>query len=228
MELNLARLHCVLLQTIIEKGHTCSIEDLSKIFQRSPHDVIQCLHHLQEYHGVVLHPKSSEVWIIHPFSLAPTNFWVESARGKWWGNCAWCSLGVASLLQEDVTITTTLGGEATQIQFQIKNGEIISAQPLFVHFPIPMKNAWDNVIFTCSVMLIFTSDLAVDDWCQRHRLPKGDIQPIEKIWKFAQAWYGNHLREDWKKWTAEEALSIFNQFNLTNNIWQIPVANVRF
>lgn len=228
MDLTIARLHHVLLKHIVEKGHTHSIEDLCKLFQRSPDEVIRCLHELQEYHGVVLHPKSSEVWIIHPFALSPTNFWVESARGKWWGNCAWCSLGVAALVKEDVTITTTLGGESRQIQFHIKNREIQTNQPLFVHFPIPMKNAWDNVVYTCSVMQIFTSEQAIDEWCQQHRIPKGDIQPIENIWKFAQVWYGNHLREDWQKWSAEEAQSIFNQFNLTSSIWQIPITNTRF
>jgi hypothetical protein len=228
MEMNLSRLHHVLLKGIIEKGYAPSIEALVQIFQRSKEDVIQCLKDLGDYHGVVLHPKTSEVWVIHPFSLAPTNFWVKSSQGQWWGNCAWCSLGIAAILKEDVTITTILGGEFQQITFHIKDGEIITNEPLFVHFPIPMKNAWDNVIFTCSVMQTFTSKAAVDAWCQRHNFPKGDIQPIDKIWKFAQVWYGNHLSEDWTKWTAEQAKEIFEQFNLTSDIWRIPQTNDRF
>ncbi|CAF4193755.1 unnamed protein product, partial [Rotaria sordida] len=54
-------------------------------------------------------------------TLSPTNFWVESAKGQWWGNCAWCSLGIAAIINEDVTITTTLGGESKQIKFAIKD-----------------------------------------------------------------------------------------------------------
>jgi len=143
---------------IISNGYSPTIESLSKIFHRSEEDIIKCLKDLQEYHGVVLHPKTSEVWVIHPFSLSPTNFWVKSNQGQWWGNCAWCSLGIAAIINSDVTITTTLGGENKQISIEIKDGEIISDKTLFIHFPIAMKNAWDNVIFTCSVMQIFSCE----------------------------------------------------------------------
>jgi len=228
MNLDLSHLHHVLLKEIILNGFAPSIQTLSNIFQQSKENVIKSLKDLEEYHGVVLHPKSSEVWVIHPFSLSPTNFWVESTKGQWWGNCAWCSLGIASILKEDVTITTTLAGEFKQIKFNIKDRKIVVDQSLFVHFPIPMKNAWDNVIYTCSLMQIFNSESEVNDWCKRHNITKGDVQPIEKVWNFAQVWYGNHLDEDWKKWTGDQAQSIFQQFNLNADIWNIDKTNSRF
>jgi len=228
MNLDLSHLHHVIVKQIILNGYAPSIETLSKIFQRSNEDVIQCLKDLEEYHGVVLHPKTSEVWAIHPFSSSPTNFWVKSQQGQWWGNCAWCSLGIAAIIKKDVTITTTLGGEDKQIKFEIKNGELITDRPLFIHFPIAMKNAWDNVIFTCSVMQIFSSDTEIVDWCLRHNFCKGDVQPMENIWNFAKVWYGNHLCEDWKKWTSEQAKLIFEQFNLVSDIWEISSTKSRF
>ncbi|CAF4116668.1 unnamed protein product [Adineta steineri] len=91
-----------------------------------------------------------------------------------------------------------------------------------------MKNAWDNVVFTCSVMQIFLSEIDIDNWCKRHNFLKGDIQPIENIWNFARIWYGNHLHQDWKKWTNEQAKLIFEKFNLTHNIWDIPQTDSRF
>ena len=33
-----------------------------------------------------------------------------------------------------------------------------------VHFPVPMTRAWDNVIYTCSVMLLFRTEEEVNDW----------------------------------------------------------------
>jgi hypothetical protein len=228
MLLDLSHLHHVLLKQIIVDGYAPTVKTLTEIFGRSSDDVIQSLKDLEEYHGAVLHPKISEVWVIHPFALSPTNFWVKSARGQWWGNCAWCSLGIASILKHDVTITTTLGGETDQIRFNIKDGYLESDQPLLIHFPIPMAKAWDNVTFTCSVMQVFTSENEIDDWCKRHNLPKGDVQPIENVWQFAQVWYGNHLREDWKKWTLEEAKSIFQQFNFTHDVWNVATTNSRF
>ena len=188
MLLNQSSLHSYILKHIIDIGRAPKIDEMVRFFDVQRQELVHVLRDLQEYHGVVLHPKSHEVWVIHPFSTAPTPFWIESKSGSWWGNCAWCALGAAALLNQDLMITTTLGGESKQIRIPIKNGEIQN-QNLFIHFPIPMVDAWDNVIFTCSTMLVFDSDQAIVDWCTRHGIDKGDVQPIGKIWAFPKVWY---------------------------------------
>ena len=227
MHLDNAGLHYHILSHIVKTGRAPTIEELQLAFGQSADSVIAALHELQAYHGVVLHPGSSEVWVMHPFATAPTNFWIESASGGWWGNCAWCSLGAAALLDEDVRITTTLGGESRQVVVEIKDGQVVNDN-LFIHFPIPMSKAWDNVIYTCSTMLMFSSENEVDLWCRRHGLAKGDVQPIAKIWEFSKAWYGNHLNPDWVKWTVDDARDLFQRFGLTDSIWEMPSAEGRF
>ncbi len=165
--------------------------------------------------------------VIHPFSLAPTNFLVNSNKGVWWGNCAWCSLGIAALIEEDVTITTRFGAHDEQIVIHIIRGKM-QEKDLYIHFPIPMKKAWDNIIYTCSSMLVFRDEEQINNWTIRHNIPKGDIQPISNVWEFSKKWYGNHLNPDWKKWTMEEAKEIFLQFGLTNKIWDLETSSSRF
>ncbi len=164
---------------------------------------------------------------MHPFSTAPTNFWIESKSGSWWGNCAWCSLGAAALLKQDLTITTTLGGESKQTVIEIVDGEVVNDK-LYIHFPVPMVKAWDNVTFTCSTMLMFESIEDVQDWCRRHAISMGDVQPINKIWEFSKVWYGKHLDRDWTKWSIEDAKEIFRRFELDHSIWQLPNDDGRF
>lgn len=224
---NNSNLHYAILKHIIDKGFAPDTETLASLLHASPEEVDQGLRDLQDYHGVVLHPGSTKIWVIHPFSLAPTNFLVKSAKGIWWGNCAWCSLGVAALLKEDVTITTRLGAYDKQVVIHITNGKV-QEENLYIHFPIPMKQAWDNVIYTCSNMLVFDSEEEIDRWTKRHNIPKGDIQPIANVWAFSKKWYGNHLNPDWKKWTMEEAKAIFQEFNLTNETWQLESSAKRF
>ena len=130
-------------------------------------------------------------------------------------------------MDQDVIITTTLGANGKQIDLHIENGDLIETD-LYVHFPIRMVDAWDNVIYTCSTMLVFESAYQIETWSKRHRIQKGDVQPINKIWEFARVWYGNHLNPDWKKWTLEEAKVIFDQFDLTSEIWNIPTSGSRF
>ncbi len=208
-------------------GFAPNLETLSLTLNTNVADVEKGLYDLQDYHGVVLHPKKPEIWVIHPFSLAPTNFFIKSAKGIWWGNCAWCSLGVAALLKEDLTITTNLGAHDQQAIIHIVNGEV-QEDNFLVHFPIPMKNAWDNVIYTCSNMLVFKDEKQIDEWTERHNILKGDIQPISNVWKFAKKWYGNHLNPEWEKWTMQEAKDIFSEFNLTDRIWDLETSGTRF
>ncbi len=225
--MNNSILHYTIIKFIIDNGFGPTKNELSNLLNISVENVKKGLIELAEYHGVVLHPDNEKIWVIHPFSLAPTNFVVKNNGKQWWGNCAWCSLGIATLLKGKIDIITTIGAEGEKVEFSIEDGQL-SRNDLFIHFPIQMKNAWDNVIYTCSTMLIFKDEQQINDWCLKHRIQKGDIQPIENIWKFSQEWYGNHLNPSWEKWTSEQALKIFKKFNLTNEIWEIPISNNRF
>lgn len=226
-QVNNSILHYTILKFIIDYGYAPEVDELANYLKVSEAEVSVGLRNLQDAHGVVLHPNSDKIWVIHPFSLAPTPFLVRCGHREWWGNCAWCSLGVAALLGQDVIITTTLGANSKQINVHIDEGKLRETN-LFVHFPIPMINAWDNVIYTCSTMLLFESESQIDEWSKKHRINKGDIQPIAKVWEFAKVWYGNHLNTQWQKWTSEEVKTIFDQFGLTSQIWRIPTSRLRF
>jgi hypothetical protein len=220
-------LHATIARFFLERGTAPTIAQLEAQLALDRATVAGALQALAAYHGVVLHPTSGEIWAMHPFSAAPTAFWVESARGAWWGNCAWCALGIVALLDADATITTTLGGESEQLVLRIRDG-VVSPPDCWVHFPIPMASAWDNVTYTCSTMLVFTSHAAVDAWCARHAMPRGDVQSVATVWAFARAWYGRHLDPAWTKWTTEEAQALFSRFGLTGPIWTLPASAERF
>lgn len=222
-----ATLHYTLIKHIIDHGFAPDLAELAVILAATVDDTRSALQRLADDHGVVLHPNSPKVWVIHPFSLAPTNFLVRSARREWWGNCAWCSLGVAALLAEDVTITTALGADDRQVTVHIRDGRV-EADQYFVHFPVPMRQAWNNVIYTCSTMLLFEDEAHIDRWSQQHHIARGDVQPIANVWEFAKVWYGNHLNPEWTKWTGDEAQRIFHQFHLTGPTWQLPGSGERF
>jgi len=222
-----SKLHYTIIKYIIDKGFAPNIKLLAKKLTLNNDEIENGLYKLQEDHGIVLHPQSTNIWVIHPFSLAPTNFYVQSSRGEWWGNCAWCSLGIAALLKEDVKITTTFGAQTEKCIIHINNGEVIEKE-LLIHFPIPMTKAWKNVIYTCSNVLIFKNEPDVDKWAISHNIPKGDIQPIDKFWELSKEWYGNHLNPEWKKWTINEVKAIFSRYHLNHTIWNLEDSETRF
>jgi alkylmercury lyase-like protein len=227
MDLNNSTLHHVIIDTILSRGWAPSADELAKTFKVARPRIGEALHALAEYHGVVLHPGSDEIWVAHPFSTAPTNFVVRAGAREWWANCAWCSLGAVELAGGTATITTSLGAVGRQVTIRLEAGRLLD-RDYVVHFPIRMVNAWNNVLFTCSMMLLFEDEAAVDAWCARRGKIKGDVRPIEQVWGFAREWYGRHRDLTWVKWTQEEAAVMFARHGLTGPIWELPTAGDRF
>ena len=221
------RLHHELIRGLVD---TCAIPSQDELLARlswSAAELGRAFAELAEVHGVVLHPESHHVWAIHPFSLAPTPFLVECGHRKWWGNCAWCSLGIAVLAGEPSVITTTLGAEREQVQLTVTDGRV-NPTDLVVHFPIPMTRVWDNVIYSCSTMLLFRDESHVGEWSARHRIPRGDVQPVAKVLELAKRWYGEHLRPDWTKKSVPDARAIFAELGFVHPVWSLPAEGGRF
>jgi hypothetical protein len=51
---------------------------------------------------------------------------------------------------------------------------------------------------------------------------------IQYFWNFSKVWYGNHLNKNWVKWSVNEAKDLFERFQLTNHIWDMPSDSGRF
>jgi hypothetical protein len=227
LPLNKFSLHHVILRNLVDHGFAPTSETLSATFGVKREEVAEVLSALQDYHGVVLHPHRPEVWVIHPFSTAPTCFVVRQGERLWWGNCAWCSLGIAALLGGNgVSIDTRLGADGDPVTVHVQDGRV--REDLLVHFPVPMTRAWDNVIYTDSTVLVFESHAQVDAWAKRHNIGRGDVQPIQRVYDLAAIWYGRHINEDWHKWTMEEAREIFRKVGLSGPIWDLPRSAERF
>ena len=222
-----ASLHYALVHHLVDYGYVPSHAQLSDLFRVDLDAMTRALRQLEAYHGVVLHPHVPEVWVIHPFATAPTSFAVRQGERTWWGNCAWCSLGIAALLGGNaITIHTSLGAEGTPVTIHVDHHRV--REDLVVHFPVPMSRAWDNVLYTCSTMLVFERETDIAVWSKKHALPHGDAQPIQRVYDFARVWYGRHLDEDWRKWTTEEARRIFERFGFRGPIWELPGTDERF
>ena len=222
-----SRLHYELIRGLVDTGAIPTESALQKALNCSSSELRSTFQELADLHGVVLHPSSHDVWVIHPFSLAPTTFLVECGDRKWWGNCAWCSLGIAVLAGDRCAITTTLGAEGEQVRLTIDDGRV-DRNDLVVHFPVPMTKAWDNVIYTCSTMLLFKNERQVDEWSARHHIPRGDVQPVARVLELSKRWYGEHLRPDWTKKSVADARALFAELGFTHPVWHLPSEDGRF
>lgn len=219
--------HHYALAEIIDRGSAPDDQRLAALTGAPVGEVRAALRALEENHGVVLHPNSHRIWVMHPFATAPTLFLVTREDRSWWAPCAWCALGAAVLVGGDVTIHSILGGETERASVRIVNGSLLD-RDFVVHFSVPVAHAWDNVHYFCSTVLAFRGEGDVDLWCARHGIARGEVVPIERVWDLARQWYGSHLSPSWKKWTPAQAQEIFTAHGFAGPFWKIPQAGERF
>ncbi len=223
-----ARTHAAVMRTFVDRGRAPTVVELTQMLAVPSDDVERALRRLHDDHGLVLHPGSTEIWIAHPFVASPTGTWVDAGDGRgWWAPCMWCALGIAVLAAPNAIIHARLGAEAQPARIALRDGSLVGDE-LFVHFALPVRNAWNNVAHWCATVLPFARREDVSPWCARHGVPCGDVVPVGKVLELARAWYGGYLRDDWRKWTLDEARAIFERVGLGGDTWSLPVGGGRF
>lgn len=177
--MNNASLHAAIITFFLKHQRPPAVSEIATQFRCDEAQARSGLKALAKYHGAVLHPNSGEIWVAHPFSAAPTTCVVRSGSRAWWGNCAWCSLGLAQLAGGTATIETRMGALDDFATIRIEDGKLLDTDYV-VHFPIPMRNAWDNVIYTCSIMLCSATKRRWTPGARRGAFPKATFAPSRK------------------------------------------------
>jgi hypothetical protein len=222
-----SRVHHELLEGIVRTGHAPSVAALAGAVGVPSEEVALSLRRLHDGHALVLHPGTVDIWVAQPFSMSPTAVWVATGADRgFWAPCLWCAMGIVTLAAPTATIHVRLAGEAEETCIRIDEGRLVDDTPL-VHFAIPARAAWSNVLHFCATVRPFRHEQDVDRWCARHGLPRGVCLPMAKVLELGRAWYGPYRAPDWRKWTAKEAQAIFANLGLTGDFWQLPAADDR-
>lgn len=221
------RVHATVMRAFVDRGHPAAPAEIAATLGVSSERVERALTRLHRDHGLVLHEGRCAVKLAHPFSASPTATWVAQHDRGWWAPCLWCALGVAVLVGGDVVVHARRGGEARPITVEVRGGRVVDPS-VRVHFAEPVRRAWDDVVHWCATVQPFAEEDDVAAWCARHDLPRGDVAPIERVYALASAWYGGYLREDWRKWSVDEASAIFQQVGLVGETWAMPAGDGRF
>lgn len=224
------RVHHHVLTSFVERGFAPTAGELCSALAVPAAAIEGSLRRLHEGHGLVLHPDTLEVWVAHPFSASPTAVWVAAGARGWWAPCLWCAMGIATLAApaDGVDLHVRHAGEVEPATIVVRDGAVNAGGDAFVHFAIPPRQAWANVIHWCATVLPFRRVADVAPWCARHRLPVGAVVPLSQVLALGRAWYGRHLAADWRKWTVAEAQAIFDGVGLTGEFWRLPVSEGRF
>lgn len=209
-----------LTRAIAELGRAPSNEQLAQRLNARVAAVEKSLRHLHDAHALQLHPHRCAPWAVHPFALSPGSCWVQAGDRGWWANCLYCGMGIAAALNEDANIHTRIGGEQEPVVVHI-SGSNVQERDLLFHLSTPVREWWDNVIHACATFQPFHSEADINDWCERHDLPRGAVVPLPRMWSFAADWYGDYLRKPWRKRSLDEAKAMFAKHEFEGEFWQL-------
>jgi alkylmercury lyase-like protein len=221
------RVHHEVISSFVHRGRPPALAELAHALGLAPEDAAAALRQLHDGHGLVLHPGSTDIWIAHPFSASPTAVWVAASARGWWAPCLWCAAGIVALAAPTSTIHARHGGEHEPAAIEVRNGAAASGD-LVVHFSLPPRDAWHNVVHWCQAVLPFRRAEDIAPWCDRHGLPRGAVLPWPQVIALGRAWYGRHLDPDWRKHTVAEAQAIFEELGLRDEFWRLPVSDRPF
>src|SRR5262245_48943179 len=132
---------------VISRGEIPTSDQIAHAANISKQEVLDGFLRLADAHVLVLQ-NNSEILMAMPFSAVPTPFLI-TARGRshYYANCAWDAFGVPIMLRSDGKISSACGCCGTAIHISIRGGAIQSGEGI-VHFAIPAKHWWDNVVYT--------------------------------------------------------------------------------
>jgi len=124
-----------------------SLVELSVAMGMPVDDVRAGLEALERDHHVALLPDRSGIWMAHPFSTVPTDFPVDTERGRFWANCAWDALGVPAILGVDGWTEARCAATGDPVSFGVRGGRR-HGDDAVVHFVVPPRDAWEDIGFT--------------------------------------------------------------------------------
>jgi len=133
---------------LIAAGTMPASADIAKHFAVSEPDALRALREMKIGKTVLPHPTTGEIWMAGPFSAAETQYGIRAGERRWFANCAWDMLGVATLVGVPVDIETRCTDCGDPIALRLEPRDRTVGADLLVHFLLPARRWYDDIGFT--------------------------------------------------------------------------------
>lgn len=131
---------------IVKRGRAPTAVEVSRGLRRPLPQIRAAFHRLERGHALVLQ-VSGEILRAAPFWASPTPFLVEIGKQSWWGSCVWDAMGIPAMLKKSARIVTACGCCGSDMVLQVDGGSL-RADSGIIHFEVPARRWYENVVFT--------------------------------------------------------------------------------
>jgi hypothetical protein len=144
----LTRVRLAVLSRTIETTKVPSTLELAAELSLPESQVAEAYVGLAESHVYVLEPSDrTRLRMANPFSAVPTAFSVATQGRVYFGNCVWDSLGIVSLLGGEGTVETSCPECGQRLVLRVTGRHLVEGEGV-VHFSVPARHWWDDIIYT--------------------------------------------------------------------------------
>lgn len=180
-------------RTFVDKA-SVNTSDVALQFNISEHEALQSLRQLHDDHLIVLDNDRCNIVMAHPWAAKNLGFVVATTQQKWWGGCAWDSFAIPSLVNETCLIATHCPSCGRTIAMDVEPDRPPTVDNDWVaHFVVPVRQMWNDVVYSCSNQLLFCNRTHVEEWLQTTGNTFGTILDLTTLWTLATNWYAGRL-----------------------------------
>jgi len=130
-----------------DTAHAPSVDETATHFALTHEEAASAYEELHNRHAFFLNPGTHDILIANPFSNVETVFRVLANGKTYFANCAWDSLGIPAALHSDADVEASCSQSGEQISLQVRGGGV-SDSDVLVHFLVPFKHWYDDLVFT--------------------------------------------------------------------------------
>lgn len=143
----LFRVRVFVYEQAIERGGIPTRQTISAALNLGQGETAEALAQLSGLHHLTLLP-SGEIMMAQPFSAIPTAYLVAGKKHTWWAPCLWDALGIAAMVGDDATIRTSCADCNEGVTFSIEGGVPAFPAGALMHFVVPARDWWQDIVFT--------------------------------------------------------------------------------
>jgi alkylmercury lyase-like protein len=130
--------------TAMTRGRIPTIAEIASSLGLPDGDARTSVRRLADAHILVLQ-ENGEILMAAPFSAVPTSFLVRTRSFQCFANCVWDAMGIPVMAGTTATVETACGCCGNQMILQLDGG--LKGEGI-VHFAVPARQWWDNIVFT--------------------------------------------------------------------------------
>lgn len=130
------------------RGKPPSPAEIAEQFALSLPAAQRALRRLHGAHALFLRPGAHDILMANPMSAVPTDYQVTVGNVRLYANCAWDALGIPAMLRADAQIQARHPLDRALIHYSIERGQLRAAAGSLVHFAIPFRDWYLNLVDT--------------------------------------------------------------------------------